>query len=151
MHVLPRLFAASVLAATAAADVNSYCVAGVNSTGRQALISWQGPVNPFEGSLHVQGLPPHRPGLMVYGMRDHHEPPFGNGFLCTYPIGLLASKQSSAAGTLEVNILLEGGPKHVRMMTSGLIPDPFLSFQYLYRDPVGGAFNASDAIAVVFE
>ena len=142
------LCAALALAGSASADVTSYCTGGVNSTGQSASITWSGPVNPFQGSLQVSGLPADSFGIFVYGMGGQ-QTPFGDGFQCTSQSFILARTSGSAAGTLSLDVLNEGEDEDVRWLTSGLLGGA--NFQYLYRDQQGGSFNGTDAIAVVFE
>lgn len=142
------LCTALALAGSASADVTSYCAGGVNSTGQAASIAWSGPVNPFQGVLEVSGLPADAVGLFVYG-QGQQQTPFGAGFQCTFPSFILARSAGTPAGTLALDISLEGEDEDVRWLTSGLLGGA--NFQYLYRDQASGTFNSTDALAVVFE
>lgn len=135
----------------ARADVTPYCPASPNSVGPGAVLDWLGPATPQQGLLSVTGLPAQAPLVFVYGQAQQ-QVPFGDGSLCVAPVSfILARAFADDQGHAVLDILEEGEPEDVRWMLSGLLASA--NFQVLYRDAgsPGAGFNASSALAVVFE
>jgi hypothetical protein len=128
-----------------------YCAGASNSAGAGALLYAQGStdVSLNQLSLSAEGVPPGMAGLFYFGTNST-QVPFGEGFRCVsgritrlHPTSF-ADGSGFATRTLDLAAAPAAGV---------IVPGAQLSFQYWYRDPMGGGagFNLTDAIRIGFE
>jgi hypothetical protein len=130
-------------------DVTPCCPAGPNSAGPGATLTWRGPVNPAQGQLVLEGLPPSAPVIYVYG-QARQQLPYGNGSLCVGPSAFILARSRADANGVATLRVAQGEVEDARWLLSGLLTD--VDFQAIYGDAGAlGLANTSNALDVVFE
>ncbi len=128
-----------------------FCDASPNSTGAGATLHATGSVLVAQNQLQLrsESLPPGTSGLFFYGTQ-RIQVPFGEGLRCAGGTTrrLQPPGASDASGVAQRTLDLAAPPA-----VGSVVPGALLSFQYWYRDPMGGpsGFNSSDAVEIAFE
>ena len=131
----------------------SYCLAAGNSSGTNALIGSNGETSLAQNTfqLHVNGAVPLQFGLFFYSPNQQQKL-WGEGMLCVGPglqrIHPILLSDSGGFITLQIDFTqppFASGPFAINPLSTW-------SFQYWYRDPLGGpaGFNFSDGLEVTF-
>lgn len=125
-----------------------FCVAGPNSTGLPALISFKGSgcLSAGDFRLETSTCPPGQFGLYFYSMQETSVP-FGNGTRCIDNPFYRLPAQPTIGGVITQDVdfgNLPGG--------GDILPGTTWSFQLWYRDPAAGGsnFDTSDALRMRF-
>jgi len=128
--------------------VENYCIAGLNSFGTMAIMSYTGTtsVSIADLVLRVTTASPNGPGLFFYGTAQL-QVAFGDGFRCV------------GGNVIRLNppMFADGSGTNTRTFTpppgNPVPPGATRYFQYWYRNlngPGGSGFNLSDALRVTF-
>lgn len=132
-------------------EAESYCDAVANSTGRPALMGFDGSTSltADDLTLRVVGAPAGQFGMFVQGSLPT-QVPVGNGVLCLSGVQrLLPAGQTSALGQAARALDYSAPPA----ASHTILPGSTWFFSYWYRDPsgAGGAgFNFADGLALTF-
>jgi len=129
----------------------TYCQAGVNSTGQMGRISsrdsWS--VSHNQLTLLADGLPDASLALFLYGSTEVFVP-WASGFLCVGPTPLRVEENSVSSGGSVAHMLDLQLPQY--LSGPGVISaGDTVNFQLWYRDTIAaGGANLTDALRVVF-
>lgn len=132
-------------------ESTNYCDAVANSTGRPALMGYDGSTSLLASdlSLRVLGAPAGQFGMFVQGSLPT-QVPVGNGVLCLSGVQrLLPAAQTSALGQASRALDYAAPPAS----THTILPGSTWFFSYWYRDPAGpggAGFNFADGLALTF-
>ncbi|MCY3002642.1 MAG: hypothetical protein NTV21_12640 [Planctomycetota bacterium] len=130
-------------------SADSYCTAGLNSTGQSVHIRATGSGSLSRNNLRLwaSGLPAGSIGYYAYSV-GQQSAPLGNGTLC------LAGQRYFMPLQLEQNGVAMRAVQYGGSVTLGgaISAGSTWNFQYRYRDPAAGVaqFNLSDAVSIPF-